>query len=396
MPSKRGNGSERPAVATVPDNTERPVFLFAGGGTGGHLYPAIALAEELRQQVPEAEVVFVGTPRGLEATVLPRLGWPVQMITVRGMRRKLAPANLVVPFRAVLSVLQSMALVRRLRPQVVVGTGGYVSGPVVVAAWLLRVPCLIQEQNVRPGVTTLLLARIAQQVHVSYEESLAFFRRRDKVVVSGNPVRRKPPELSPAEARRRLGLVAERQTLLVFGGSQGARRINEAMLGALPALMMRPGLQLIWGTGQADYERVAAAACHFGERLLVRAYIDDMYTAYRASDLVVCRAGAVTLAELALFGLPALLIPYPFAAAHHQEWNARALAQRGAARVLLDEETTAERLVVELTPLLEDQEGLKRMGMRMAELARPEAAARIVAAILALAARSDARAEPRG
>ncbi|MDZ7270851.1 MAG: undecaprenyldiphospho-muramoylpentapeptide beta-N-acetylglucosaminyltransferase, partial [candidate division KSB1 bacterium] len=340
--------------------------------------------------------VFVGTPRGLEATVLPRLGWPVHMIAVRGMRRQLTPANVAVPFRAMLSVAQSLVLLRRLRPAVVVGTGGYVSGPVVVAAWLLRVPRVIQEQNVRPGVTTLLLARLAHQVHVSYEESVAFFPRREKVHVSGNPVRRRPPELSQIEARRRFGLSPELPTLLVFGGSQGARRINEAMMGALPALMMRPQLQMIWGTGQADFDRVREVAARFGERVLVRAYIDDMYTAYRASDVAVCRAGAITLAELALFGLPALLVPYPFAAGQHQEWNARTLAQRGAARVLLDEETTAERLIVELTPLLEDQEGLKRMGMRMAELARPEAAARIVAAILALAARSDTHAGPHG
>jgi UDP-N-acetylglucosamine--N-acetylmuramyl-(pentapeptide) pyrophosphoryl-undecaprenol N-acetylglucosamine transferase len=163
--------------------------------------------------------------------------------------------------------------------------------------------------------------------------------------------------------------------------------------------MTRPDVQLIWSAGSFDFARVASAAERWGERVLVRPYIDDMYTAYCASDLAVCRAGAITLSELQLFGLPALLVPYPFAAAHHQEWNARTLAQHGAARVVLDNEFNAERFVVELTPLLEDEEGLKRMGARMAELARPEAAARIVEAILALAARADARAgdaEPKG
>ncbi len=377
----------------------RRVFVFAGGGTGGHLYPAIALAEELRRRVPDAEVVFVGTPRGLEAKVVPRLGWPLHVIAVRGMRRRLTAANVMVPVRAAASLAQSLVLLRRLRPAAVVGTGGYVSGPVLVAAWLLGLPRLIQEQNVRPGATTLLLARIVHEVHVSYQESIAFFRNQGKVRLSGNPVRRYPPQLSPQQARQNLGLAPDKKTVLVFGGSQGAHRINEAMLGALPALMTRPDVQLIWGTGSNDFARVAGAAATWKDRVLVREYIDDIYTAYRASDLAVCRAGAITLAELQLFGLPALLVPYPFAAAQHQEWNARTLAQHGAARVVLDRDFTAERCVVELTPLLEDEEGLKRMGARMAELARPEAAARIVEAILALAARADAHAgdaEPKG
>lgn len=375
------------------------VFVFAGGGTGGHLYPAIALAEELRRQAPDAQVVFVGTPRGLEATVLPRLGWPLHMIAVRGMRRRLAPSNLLVPVRAAASLAQSVALLRRLKPAAVIGTGGYVSGPVMVAAWLLGLPRLIQEQNVRPGATTLLLARIVHEVHVSYQESIPFFRNPDKVRLSGNPVRSRPPELTQEQARAELGLDPRRKTVLVFGGSQGARRINEAFLGALPALVAKPDVQLIWGTGNADFARVKEAAARFGERVLVRAYIDNMYTAYRASNLAVCRAGAITLAELQLFGLPALLVPYPFAAAQHQEWNARTLAQHGAARVVLDSDFTAERCVVELTPLLDDEVGLKRMGIQMAELARPDAAARIIQATLALAARSDARpgdAEPKG
>jgi len=157
-------------MAEQSTESGRPVFVFAGGGTGGHLYPAIALAEELRRRLPAAEVVFVGTPRGLEATVLPRLGWPLHMIAVRGIRRRVALANVLVPFRAAASLAQSTALLRRLRPAAVVGTGGYVSGPVLVAAWLLGLPRLIQEQNVRPGATTLLLARIVQEVHVSYQE----------------------------------------------------------------------------------------------------------------------------------------------------------------------------------------------------------------------------------
>lgn len=384
--------SEKP-MAKRTTGAGRRVLVFAGGGTGGHLYPAIALAEELRRRAPDAEVVFVGTPRGLEATVVPRLGWPLHMIAVRGVRRRLAAANVMVPLRAAASLAQSLALLRRLRPAAVVGTGGYVSGPVLVAAWLLALPRLIQEQNVRPGATTLLLAHIVHEVHVSYQESIGFFRHPEKVRLSGNPVRQRPPELTPGQARQHLGLAPEKKTLLVFGGSQGAHRINEAVVRALPALMSRPDVQLVWGTGSSDFARVADAAATWKDRVLVRDYIEDIYTAYRASDLVLCRAGAITLAELQLFGLPALLVPYPFAAAQHQEWNARTLAQHGAARVVLDKDFTAERCIVELTLLLEDDEGLKRMGARMAELARPEAAARIVEAILALAARADAHAD---
>ncbi len=361
------------------------VFVFAGGGTGGHLYPAVALAQELLRRIPEAEIHFIGTRQGIEARVVPGLGFPLHLIDVRGLSRSFSPSNLLVPLRLLKSLVQSVRLLQRLQPKAVIGTGGYVSGPVLASAVLLRLPTVIQEQNSLPGVTTRLLARVVDRVHISFEESSRYLRS-GSLRLSGNPVRRPLNDKSPQEARRVFDLAPDRPTLLLFGGSQGARALNDALLGALPKLMAESELQVLWSAGAIDYERIHRSAAAFGERVRVLPFIDDMVSAYRAADLAVTRSGALTLAELALWGLPSILVPYPYAAAGHQEHNARAFADRGAAVMILQRDLTSERLAEMIFELLRDPERRKSMGEQARRAAFAHAAEEIVDSVLQLVA----------
>ena len=364
--------------------------MLAGGGTGGHLYPAVAIAEGLRRVQPDAEILFVGTRRGLECRVLPEAGWQLKTIAVRGLRRALSAQNLLFPFRLLLSLVQSARIVSSFKPSAVIGTGGYVSGPVLFAASLRGYPCCIQEQNVKPGATTKLLAKRADRIYLSYEESQQFFEQRQKLLVCGNPVRMVQERKTASEVRSALGLAPEYHTVLVFGGSQGAHSINVAVAAMLPELLRREALQLIWGTGEADYAMAAEKSREYKERVWVRPYIDAMQTIYQASDVVICRAGAITLSEIEMFGIPAILVPYPYAAGGHQEENARALEAHGAAKKILNSALTPERLRAELEKILDDAPLRKKMGERMLSLARPQATEKIVDSIMALAAPADA------
>lgn len=363
-------------------------FVFAGGGTGGHLYPAIALAQELQRRLPTAAVHFVGTARGIEARVIPQHGFPLHLIAVRGARRSSAPANLLLPFVLAFSLLQSLILLIRLRPAAVIGTGGYVSGPVLLTAALLGLPTIIQEQNSRPGVTTRMLARIASRVHISFDVSRRWFRGR-RLWLSGNPVRAFDPSISPAQARTRFGLSPQRMTLLVFGGSQGAQALNAAVLGSLSELFARVDLQVLWSTGKGDFAHISKAVEPFGERVRVLPFIDDMEGAYRAADLAVTRSGALTLAELTLCGLPAVLVPFPYAAANHQEANARALEACGAALVILQKSLTPNVLTETVGALLCDAHRRARMSEAAKKAAFPHAARDIVDSILEVTERKE-------
>ena len=363
----------------------RRVFLFAGGGTGGHLFPAIAIAQKIRQEMKNSEIEFVGTKQGLEYRVIPKLGYRIHYISVRGLRRKLTPSNVLVPFRLVLSFIQCAAILRRVRPCAVIGTGGYVSGPMLFMASRLGYPTVVQEQNSYPGVTTRLLARWVDRVHLSFEASRAFFRNQSNLFVTGNPVRDFARDMTREQARARFQLTPERPVVLVFGGSQGALAINRAMLGALDEVMASTPIQLLWSTGPIGYEEVKAGAEKYADRIRVYEFIEDMGAAYAASDLAVCRAGATTLAEITVCGLPAILIPYPYAAAGHQEANARTLEAAGAARVVLEKELSGKLLAKEI----EDFFRTPDLGAKMSEAARsasfPNATSEIVRSIFEVA-----------
>jgi len=342
-------------------------MLLAGGGTGGHLFPAVALAERLQETEPGSEVLFVGTARGIEASVLPKLGLPLRTIDIRGFVGKGLLAKLAVAPRLIRSVRQSQRILKEFDPDVVVGVGGYASAPVLLAARMQKLPFVIHEQNAWPGLTNRLLARWAERVCLSFADADRAFHR-GRTVLTGNPLRR-GMEDCPA-------LPLEGGQLLVFGGSRGARAINEVVVRMLPQLeAWRGRLRIVHQTGVEDLERVREGYRQAGwADDGVVPFIDDMAAAYAASQLVICRAGATTIAELTACGRPAILIPYPHAAADHQTGNARALAHRGAALLLPQHDLTEERLARLAGDLLNDRERLQSMAATARSLGRRGAA----------------------
>jgi len=357
----------------------RLTVLFAGGGTGGHLYPALAIAEQIRSLRPDAEVMFVGTKGRIEARVVPERGYRLFTIWISGLRRKLAISTLLVPVKAVVAFVQSLVILLRIRPAAVVGTGGYVCGPVVLAAAGLGMPTVLQEQNSVPGMTTRILSGFVDEVHVAFDGTRELLKRAARVLVSGNPVRAAVGKVSRGEGARRFGLSPERKTLLVFGGSAGATSINNVMLGLLPDLAAMQ-IQVLWQTGERDFGRISAVAGREAG-VCVRQYIEEMEYAYAACDLAVCRAGATTVAELTCAGVPSVLVPYPFATADHQTENARALERAGAA-VLCPDVVLGARLGETAKLLFGDPEKLRRMASSAKALGKPEAARVIAEAVL--------------
>ncbi|MGH9880671.1 MAG: undecaprenyldiphospho-muramoylpentapeptide beta-N-acetylglucosaminyltransferase [Pyrinomonadaceae bacterium] len=347
--------------------------LIAAGGTGGHIYPGIAVAKEILRRRPEAEVRFVGTAKGLETKLVPKAGFQLSIIESEGLKNVGMVARARGLFVLPKSFLSARQLIRELQPDVVIGAGGYVSGPVVLTAALMKLPTLVMESNALPGWTNRRLARFVDKAAVSFEASLPYFR--GKGVVTGNPVRREFFEIAPGSR------TGSKFSVLVFGGSQGARAINEAMMAALPKLKeLGNGLRLTHQTGEADFERVAAAYTDgdWGMQADVRRYIDDMVTSFAAADLVICRAGATTTAELIAAGKAAIMIPFPFAADDHQRKNAEALEAAGAARMILQQDLSGEKLVREIAGLVRDPERLIAMERASRSLARGDAAAAAV------------------
>ena len=348
--------------------------LIAGGGTGGHLYPGIAVAEELRRRDGSTAVSFVGTARGLESRVVPALGYPLDLIRSAGLKGKAIGALLGGLALLPLSALDAWRVISRRRPEVVVGVGGYSSGPVLLLAALRRVPTLLMEQNTTPGFTNRVLARWVGAAAVSYEETLRHFPRVG--VVTGNPVRREfldrggGDEPPPADGRTRV---------LIVGGSQGARAVNDAMLAAAPTLAPHAStLAITHQTGERDLARVRAGYAAAGCPAAVEPFFDDMHARMTAADLVVSRAGASTLAELTILGRPMVLVPLPTAADDHQRKNAATLARAGAAEVIDEPDLSGDRLAATVMALAADVDRRRRMGAAAAALARPDAAARVV------------------
>ena len=361
-------------------------IVLAGGGTGGHLYPAIAIAEAFAKRVPRCEFIFIGTTQGLEARVLPQLGYRLELVPVRGLMRRLTLSNVLVPIRLLQSVWRCIKLFRAFKPDLIVGTGGYVSGPALLAAWFSRRKFVIQEQNNFPGLVNRQLGNRADAVFLSFDETRKFFARQKNLRVVGNPVRANLQERTREQreaAARKWNLEANKTTLLVFGGSQGARRINELMLELLPHLMKIESLQILWGTGPTHFEKIAAQVRQYAS-VAAAPYLDDMNLAYALADFVVCRAGASTIFELLLCGLPSILIPFPFATADHQTFNARALESAGVARLLVERDLSAEELFEAMRLLAMDTNARARMAEAARKLARPKAAAEIVEVCLEL------------
>ncbi len=351
-------------------------IFIAGGGTGGHVYPGVAVAEELRRKHPDWEIAFVGTLKGMESRILPETGFHLHLITASGLPRRPGFGHIMFGINFLKGLGQARALLQRERPNVVLATGGYVSAPVVVAARMLKIPVLLQEQNSIPGLANRWLSGMADEVHLNFSESRQYFKRRNHLKLTGNPVRAEVLSGIPRESVEKYGLDPNLFTVFVFGGSRGAHSINQAVMDAWPILSQDPGLQLIVQTGSEDIDLVKSKVS--GPRTLVRDYLTHISEAYCVADLVVGRAGAMTLSELTACGLPSILVPYPHAAQNHQLVNAKNLEERGAATVILDEDLTGKRLADEIQKLKADRGRLKTMAKNARTFGRPDAAEKIV------------------
>lgn len=346
--------------------------LIAAGGTGGHIYPGIAVAKEIVRRHPDAEVKFVGTARGLENKLVPQAGFELSLIDSTGLKNVGLAARarglLVLPK----SLRQARALIQEFRPDVVIGAGGYVSGPVLLTASLLKLPTLVMESNALPGWTNRVLARFIDKAAISFDAALPFFR--GKGVVTGNPVRREFFEIDQKQRD------PAQLSILIFGGSQGAHAINQAMVEALPLLgEVKARLRVTHQTGEADFEQVASGYANSGwrEQASVRKYIDDMVAAFAAADLVISRAGATTTAELIAAGKASLMIPFPFAADDHQRKNAEALEAAGAGKMILQQDLSPQRLAGEIETLVREPERVTAMEHAARALSRGDAAAKV-------------------
>lgn len=359
-------------------------ILIAGGGTGGHVYPALATIEALKRQ-GDFRFLYVGGKNGIETRIVPRHNVPLQTILISGFARSFNFKNLLFPAKLLIALYQSRKIVKQFAPHAAVGTGGYVSGPVLYVAAKMKVPVLIQEQDVYPGITTRLLAKYAQRICLSFEAAQRYFSQyADKLVVTGNPVRETLGSVTPQAGREKMGLAQDKLTLLIFGGSQGARSLNIAMNAILPELLHKYDLQALWQTGESQYQAVRKGFQGADERVHILPYIQEMEVAYAAADLVVCRAGAITLAELAIAAKPAVLVPYPFAAGNHQEHNSRMVAEAGAALMVTEKEGWEKELQQALETLLSDEALRRRQSAAWKTLARPHAAEQIGEEILKL------------
>ena len=365
-------------------------LLLAAGGSGGHLFPGVAVAEAAQREV-DAAVLFVGTRGGMEKEVIPRFGFALRFIPAEQFRGRKWWGRLRAVWVAGYGIGAAWRVVREFAPDVIFSIGGYASGPTVLAGWLQRVPCVLLEPNAIPGLANRFLSWFAARVCVGFEAAERFFPT-DKVVYTGNPVRLALRAAQPAQPAQSTDVDGKPFTVLVFGGSTGAHRLNQIVPQALSLVhtdqKRQPPFQVIHQTGRADYEMVKAQYTETRIRARVLPFIDAMQDVYAQAELVICRAGAMTIAELTLLGKPAILIPYPYAADDHQRANAEALVQAGAARMVLDRALTPELLRQEIQGLLREREKLVAMAHAASALGRPDATATVVQTCVASASAS--------
>lgn len=360
-------------------------ILITGGGTAGHINPALAIGSEVRRRQPDAEILFVGTPTGMESRLVPQEGFAFTSMKVAGIQRKLSLENIKRNAQALwylaTSSHRARQIIEQFKPDIAVGTGGYVSGPILRMAAKLGVPVIIHEQNAFPGITTKMLSKKAKCVMLAVEDAKKYLDTEAEICVTGNPIRAQITEYDRETARRELGL-DERPMVLSFGGSLGARAINEGMLGLLERSAKDGRYCHVHGYGQYGSfvpERLREAGIDLDTcaNLDVREYINDMPRVLAAADVVICRAGAMTLSELQARGRASVLIPSPNVAENHQYHNAMALVNRGAAEIIVESELTGEKLIEKVDTLLSGSDNLLRMSRNAQEMAITDACARI-------------------
>jgi UDP-N-acetylglucosamine--N-acetylmuramyl-(pentapeptide) pyrophosphoryl-undecaprenol N-acetylglucosamine transferase len=379
------------SITSIIKTSRPPRVLFTGGGTGGHVYPAIAVADAVRQKCPDAVVAFAGSPNRIEWTAVPAAGYPIYSVSVQGLMRSFAPANILenikLPFVVGKGVREALRLIDSFDADVAVGTGGYVSAPVIWAAHKKKRPVVIQEQNAHVGLTNKFLARFADRIHTAFTETLSVFPA-DRTTVSGNPTRKGLAETSKQEARAFFEIESGQRVLIILGGSGGSRAINETLERQLPDFLYHKNLVVIWQTGAKYYDRLKAELDGH-PRLRLLKFIDRMDFAYAAADLAICRSGALTCSELMITGTPSILIPSPNVAEDHQTRNAESMESTGAAR-LMPESRIRSQLYDVWEELWEDEKALAGLSTAALNQATPDAASRIADDVLKLSGRYNA------
>jgi UDP-N-acetylglucosamine--N-acetylmuramyl-(pentapeptide) pyrophosphoryl-undecaprenol N-acetylglucosamine transferase len=350
-------------------------ILISGGGTGGHIYPALALIKEIQEQQPDASFLYVGTEKGLEKRIVENVGIPFQSIYITGFKRKISLHNVKTIYRFLKGVMESKKIIKKFRPDVVIGTGGYVCGPVVYAAAKRNIPTIIHEQNSVPGLTNKFLSKYVDKVAICFQEATAFFPEQ-KVILTGNPRATEVSKHRPMD-KTSLGLNPNKKTVMIVGGSRGATPINDACINALQEFS-RKKYEVLYVTGEVHYDKVIEEVNQNQNpnNVIIKPFLDNMPDYLMNIDLVVARAGATTLAEITALGIPSILIPSPYVTNNHQEKNARALEQNGAATIVLEQNLTSTLLINEIDEILGNTQNLSAMKQNAQKLGMPDASLR--------------------
>lgn len=361
--------------------------LFAGGGTGGHINPAISIADYAKSQDKNFQALFIGTEKGLETKLVPKAGYDIKYIEIEGFDRRHLLRNFGVLKKLAKARSDCRRIIREFKPDCIVCTGGYVSGPVTMAAYKENVGALIHEQNVYPGLTVKGSEKYVRYLAVSFDETVNLLKHKEKCVVTGNPIRTEILKADKESARKKLGI--DMPFVLIFGGSLGADRINETVVGMLPLLKQNGGIKLLFGTGERNYEKVVAAAKAVGiagdRNIEITPYIDNMAEVMAAADIVVSRSGAITVSEIAALGKPSILIPSPNVVRNHQEQNAREFERLGAAEVITEPELSSEVLYKRICDMIYDPEKLSSMSKNLKKAAKTDALEKIYELMLKMA-----------
>ncbi len=357
-------------------------IIFAGGGTGGHIYPAIAIAKEIIGRNNDVDVLFVGTEKGLENRIIPLEGFPFKKIKVRGFSRKISFKNIIAIKEVLLSFIDAYKIISNFKPDIVVGTGGYVCSSVVLTASLMGIPTLIHEQNAFPGITNRILSRFVDKIALTFPEASKYLTQQEKIRVTGNPLRNDITKISSIDGKSVFGFDINIPLILIVGGSRGAKKINESSLLLAKECLNKKEYQILHMTGETQYGDVSKTYGDLGisldtKYLKVMPYIHDMSHALAASDLIISRCGAGLISEITALGKPSILIPYPFASDNHQEYNARALEKFGAANVILERDLNQQVLLSEVKNLFQNPNYMAEMSQQSKKLGKPNAAREI-------------------
>ena len=357
-------------------------YLIAGGGTGGHIYPALAIATEIKNRHKDAEILYVGTKKGLESELVPKEGFDFKTIRVKGMPRKINKEAFVALKELFLGLNDAKKIIKDFNPDVVIGTGGYVCGPVVYMASKRNIPTLIHEQNAFPGVTNKILSRYVDKVLVTFEEARKYFKYPDKVVITGNPIRKSIVEVNVKSAYQDLKIDSNIPMILSFGGSGGQRKLNEAMHFVIKENICNDNIQIIHVTGKRFFNefinRLEVEGLKLKNNIRILPYFYDIPKGLNVADLVITSAGAITLAEVSAVGVPSILIPKAYTAENHQEYNARAFEEKGASFVILEKDLTGENLNEIINKIIKDKNRLMEMSQNSKKIGKVDAVEKIV------------------